>query len=123
MWPKDDYQEHMLGYIDEVCIEFERLPHAHRQQHDLNDFYANLDSTLECLWQLMWASDGDWEDYRYPLETRCDELMRALGPLYNGNSLALSGISFHPIRALEILGTSVIQRKPENWLEVSRRRV
>ena len=76
MWPKDDYQEHMLGYLDGVRVEFERLVPS--PQRDRIEFYANLDSSLECLWQLIRASEVEWEAYRYPLETQCAELLRML---------------------------------------------
>ena len=113
MWPKDDYQEHMLGYLDIARSEFERFGYSHFQQHDLNEFYTNLDIANECLWKLIGASDVDWEEYRYPLETSCDELVRALRPLPHANSLALSDVSSHRISSLALLGTSVVQREPE----------
>jgi hypothetical protein len=77
MWPKEDYQEHMLGYLDGLQIKFAQLICSHVRQHDFNEFYANLDITSECLWRLIAASDADWEGFRYPLEASCDELLRA----------------------------------------------
>lgn len=73
MWPKDDYQEHMLGYLDGVRVEFEQRV---VQQPIFNQFYIELDIASEYLWQLIGASDRDWEESRYMLEISCDELLR-----------------------------------------------
>jgi hypothetical protein len=78
MWPKEDYQEHMLGYLDGLRIESERFLHEHVQQYDFNEFYANLDITSESLWQLIESDDADWEGFRCMLETSCDALLRAM---------------------------------------------
>src|SRR5262245_6974665 len=102
---KDDYQEHMLGYIDGVRVEFEGLIHFQLQQYEVNAFYTNLDIAFERLWNLIGASDVDWEAYRSALETSCDELLRALHPLPNAKSLVISGISFYPISSLALTGT------------------
>jgi hypothetical protein len=59
LWPKDDYQEHMLAYLDGVHIEFEQHVHSNFQQHDFNEFYTYLDISFECLWQLIGAYDED----------------------------------------------------------------
>jgi hypothetical protein len=77
MWTKDDYQEHMLGYLDEVRAEIERLTHSSLQQHDPNELRTDLDNASELLWWLIDSSDADWEGFRYPLEACCDELLRA----------------------------------------------
>ncbi len=77
MWTKDDYQEHMLGYLGAVQIEIEQLAyHAQRQQRDLNAIYADLDATSTWLWRLIEANDEEWEFCRYALEASCDRLLR-----------------------------------------------
>jgi hypothetical protein len=113
MWTKDYYQEQMLGYLDWVQTEIEELEPAYGRQNDLNELYDDLEIALERLWWLIGASDVDWEDYRYPVETSCDALLRVFNPLPSANSLALSGVSFHPISSLVLLGTGVVQGKPE----------
>lgn len=113
MWTKDDYQEHMLGYIDGVRSEFERLVQSSFPQYDLNAFYTDLDTTFECLWRLIGARDADWEGFRYPLEASCARLLRALHPLPNPRSLALSDVAYHPKRTLSLLSIRVVQREPE----------
>jgi hypothetical protein len=76
MWAKDDYQEHMLGYLGEMRVEIERLPLSSGQQHDLNELLTDLDIASELLWWLIESSDADWEGVRYPLEASCSELLR-----------------------------------------------
>src|SRR5262245_35162205 len=98
IWSKDDYQEHKLGYLDGIRIEFERLGYSHAQEHDVNEFYSNLDIAFEWLWQLIGVCDEDWD--RYPLETSCDELPCTLHPLPNADSSMF-------------VGTGVLQREPE----------
>ena len=110
MWPKEDYQEHMFGYLDGLRIEFEQIIHDHFQRHDFKEFYANLDTTSDCLWQLIGASDADWEGYRYPLEASCDELLRAMHQLPTDTS---DRVSFHPMGSLMFMGVRVIQLEPE----------
>jgi len=75
MWTKDDYQEHMLGYLDGVQTSVETLesPIGHG---DLVELYENLDTSLERLWRLIRARDTDWERFRFPLEASCDNLLR-----------------------------------------------
>ena len=110
MWPKEDYQEHMLGYLDGLRMEFEYLIDSHLQQQNLSEFYTNLDITSECLWQLIRASDRDWEAYRYPLEANCDELLRVIRQLFNEPA---DGISFYAVRSFMLMGVSGVQREPE----------
>jgi hypothetical protein len=113
MWPKEDYQEHMLSYLEGVRIEFELLVHSHVQQYNLNEFYTNLHITFECLWQLIAASDVDWEGFRYPLETSCDKLLCAFHHVPYTGALKLDVVSFQPISSFVLLGTRVVRRKPE----------
>lgn len=77
MWQKDDYQEHMLGYLGAVQTEIEQLAYSHFSQHDLNVLYTDLDVTAEQLWRLIEARDEEWEACRYLLEASCDHLLRA----------------------------------------------
>lgn len=72
MWDKDDYQEHMLGYLGGVQAEIE----ASLQPYDRSTFRSELDIAFELLWWLIGSSDTDWEGYRYTLEESCDELLR-----------------------------------------------
>lgn len=76
MWIKDNYQEHMLGYLGEVRAEIEGLTHSSLQPHDLSQLRADFDVASERLWWLIESSDADWEGFRSPLETSCDELLR-----------------------------------------------
>src|SRR5262245_31468774 len=110
MWPKEDYQEHMLGYLLGLRMEFVQLIHAHVQQYDFNEFYASLDITSERLWQLIGASEVDWEGYRYPLEASCDELLCALRQLPNGTPDA---VSFNPISSFMLMGVRIVQLEHE----------
>lgn len=111
MWPKEDYQEHMLGYLDGMRIEFERHVHFHFQHLDLNEFYTSLDTVFECLWQLIGASELDWEGYRSPLETRCDELLRAFDQLFDTHYWMSSGAPLRSINAF-IRYPSAIRGEP-----------
>lgn len=77
MWHKDDYQEHMLGYLGGVQAGIERLSPSTFQQYELNEFHSDLDNAFELLWWLIGSSDADWEDLRYTLEESCDTLLRA----------------------------------------------
>ncbi len=77
MWAKEYYQEQMLGYLDWVQTEIERLEQTRSRRNDLNELYDDLEIALERLWRLIWASDVDWEGFRYLLETSCDELLHA----------------------------------------------
>ena len=76
MWAKDDYQENMLGYLDEVRTEIEGLSHSRVLGHDLDELYTDLNTVSDRLWQLIAASDVDWEKFRHPLEISFDELLR-----------------------------------------------
>ena len=93
MWTKDDYQEHMLGYLSEVQSEIERLTRSSLQYHDLDDLYTDLDIASERLWRLIGARDVDWEGLRDPLEVSCDDLLRAFYRVPRAGSLILS-VSF-----------------------------
>jgi hypothetical protein len=77
MWQKDDYQEHMLGYLSWVQTEIERIEQARIRRNDLDQLYEELEVALDRLWRLIWASDVDWEGFRYTLEASCDELLQA----------------------------------------------
>ena len=77
MWTKDVYQEQMLAYLDEVEADIEQFMHSRSQPRDLNELYADLDMTFRRLWRLVGANDGDWEDFRSPVEISCDRLQRA----------------------------------------------
>ncbi len=92
MWPKDDYQEHMLGYLGALQIEIERLTYnAELQQRDLNTFYADLDATSTWLWRLIEMNDDEWEICRYALEASCDRLLRRFDYVPFAASLMKSG--------------------------------
>ena len=93
MWPKDDYQEQMLGYLDEVQTEIEQLALSHLQQHDLTTLYIDLDMTSKRLWRLIGASYEEWEGCRYSLEASCDVLLRAFYRLPRTDSLTLSAFA------------------------------
>ena len=77
MWPKDAYQEQMLGYLSEMETEIGQLAHSRLRQHELDELYTDLEITVEELWRLIGASDLDWEKFRSPLEISCDVLLRA----------------------------------------------
>ena len=87
MWPKSDYQEHMLSYIDEVQNEIERLADSRLYRHELQKLYIDLDIVSDRLWRLIGASDIDWESLRYTLEASCDELLRAFHAVSDAGSL------------------------------------
>lgn len=77
MWQKDNYQEQMLGYLNEVEAEIEQIAHTRPRQIDINQLYDDLDTTTQWLWRLIAAGDIDWEGFRYTLETSCDRLQSA----------------------------------------------
>ncbi len=85
MWTKDDYQEHMLGYLSSVQTAVETLKSPIRSG-DLVELYENLDASLERLWRLIRAGDTDWERFRFPLEASFDDLLRVFyrAALYSG---------------------------------------
>jgi hypothetical protein len=76
MWTKDFYQETMLGYLDGVEAEIEALEQTRVTHGDLIELYENLDIALERLWRVIRASDADWEQFRFPLEANCEDLLR-----------------------------------------------
>jgi hypothetical protein len=89
MWAKDYYQEQMLGYLDWVQTEIEHLEQTRIRQNDLNELYDDLEIALERLWQLIWASDVDWEGFRYTLEASCDTLLLTFYRVPRADSLIL----------------------------------
>jgi hypothetical protein len=82
MWPKEDYQEHMLGYLDWVQTEIERLEQGRIRRNDLDELYDDLEVALERLWRLIGV--------RYMLEASCDELLHAFYRVPHAGSLILS---------------------------------
>jgi hypothetical protein len=90
MWTKDDYQEHMLGYLSGVQADIERLGHSSLQRHDLNEFYIDFDIASERLWWLIESSDTKWEEFRYPLEASCDVLLRSFDSVPYPDTLTTS---------------------------------
>lgn len=111
MWIKDDYQEHMLGYLGEVRVEIERLSHSGLQQRDLNKLRTDLDIASELLWWLIGSSDADWEGFRYPLEASCDELLRTVYRVPRPGSLLTSIYQTAP----EKHETGFQSLKPAEW--------
>jgi hypothetical protein len=75
MWIKDSYQEQMLGYLDGVQTEIELLAQSRLRRNELVELSTDLDIASEQLWQLIEATDVDWERYRFTLEASCDELL------------------------------------------------
>lgn len=90
MWAKDYYQEQMLGYLDWVQTEIEHLEQARIRRNDLNELYDDLEIALDRLWQVIWASDVDWEGFRGLLEASCDELLQAFYRAPHSGYLILS---------------------------------
>mgnify|MGYP001213455850 CR=1 FL=1 len=88
MWPKEDYQEHMLGYIDGVRVELEQLAYTGLGQHERNAIYVKLYITLNYLWTLIESSDAEWEKHRYALEDSCDVLLRTFYSTQYADSLS-----------------------------------
>lgn len=113
MWIKDDYQEHMLGYLAGVRTEIEQLTHARIQQYDLNELYTELDKVSELLWWLIESSDRDWEGLRTPLEASCDALLRALQDGPYADVLTLEGTVFHSVRSSAFVSATIVQLEPE----------
>ena len=89
MWQKEDYQEHMLGYLGWVQTEIERTEQARIHRNDLDQLYEELEIALEQLWRLISASEGDWERFRYPLELSCDSLLRRFYGISRADSLRI----------------------------------
>lgn len=92
MWTKDIYQEQLLGYLGEVEAEIEQFAHARLQQHDLIELYVDLDIVTRRLWRLIGASDVDWERFRHPLETSCDQLQQDVYRIPRAGALMLSAV-------------------------------
>ncbi len=113
MWTKDDYQEHMLGYLSDVQAEIEQISHSSPPQHNFNELLTHLDRVSERLWWLIESNDADWEGFRYPLEARCDELLRALHRMVHAGSFKPSGIPFRMIRSSVYLNGMVVQHERE----------
>lgn len=106
MWQKDDYQEQMLGYLDEVEAAIKQIAHARLRQYDVNQLYADFDTTVQRLWRLIAASDIDWEGFRYPLETSCDQLQRAFYRTPPADALVVSAS-----RAVRVKRTRKAERR------------
>jgi hypothetical protein len=90
MWPKDDYQEHMLGYLDGVRTEIERLEQSRIYRNDTDELFDDLEIALEQLWWLIEANDVEWEGFRYTLEASCDDLLRNFYRVPSDESLIFS---------------------------------
>ena len=92
MWTKDDYQEHMLGYLDDLQTAVETLEPPVRRGN-LSELYENLETSLERLWRLIRANDNDWERFRFPLEASCGDLLGAFyrEVLYSGEPVSPGG--------------------------------
>jgi hypothetical protein len=78
MWPKDDYQEQMLGYLAGTQTEIERLARLRSPRPDVAELYADFDLASARLWQLIETPDRDWEGCRAALEVDCALLLRVL---------------------------------------------
>ncbi len=110
MWAKDNYQEHMLGYLDWVQTEIERLEQARIRQHDLDELYDDLKIAQERLWRLIGAADVDWERFRSPLEVSCDTLLRTFYQVpYTGSLIP----SVHFIMAEKLEHTYSVWKQAE----------
>lgn len=104
MWPKDNYQEQMLGYLNDLQSEIEQLAQARLRQQDLNTLYIDLDKVDKRLWRLIGASNEEWEAFRYALEASCDELLRAFYRVHRAEVLKISDrftVTEHPERSTE----------------------
>lgn len=111
MWTKDDYQEHMLGYLAGVQAQIDHLSYLRILQHDLNGLHTELDNTSELLWWLIDASDEDWEELRNPLEASCDELLRALHRVSYAHPLTWERAA--SIRSTVYVSATIIQHEPK----------
>jgi hypothetical protein len=89
MWQKDDYQEHMLGYLSWVQTEIERIEQTCIRRNGLDQLYEELEITLDRLWRLISATEVHWERFRYPLELSSNSLLRMLYRVPTANSLIL----------------------------------
>ena len=89
MWQKDDYQEHMLGYLGWIQTEIERTEQARIRCNDLDQLYEELEIALERLWRLIRSTEVDWERFRYPLELSCDSLLRRFYRISRADSLMI----------------------------------
>jgi hypothetical protein len=110
MWTKDDYQDHMMGYLDGVRTEIERLARASRQWRNLDEFYSDLDFAFECLQRLIKAGDTEWEAFRYTLEASCDVLLRGLYRVPHTGVLIFS-------RSFTV--TERDEKLPQSWQQVA----
>jgi hypothetical protein len=108
MWTKDDYQKHMLGYLDGVRIEIDRL--ARLQRHTIDEFYIQLDIALDCLLQLSLASDVEWERFRHILEASCDELLRTF---YRAQPTGPS------ILSMNVVVIDIVEETTQTWKPVA----
>lgn len=96
MWQKEDYQEHMLGYLGGLQTEIERTEPTRIRWNDLDQVYEELEIALEQLWRLISASEVDWERFRYPLELSCDSLLRRFYRIPRADALKI------PVRFITI---------------------
>ena len=87
MWAKDYYQEQMLGYLDWMQTELERLERSSVRHNDLDELYDDLDVAIERLWRLIGSTEVDWERFRHPLEVSCDTLLRTFNHMPHTASL------------------------------------
>lgn len=78
MWTKEYYQETVLDYLGFVQTEIEVAERSRVKRRDIAELYDDLDATLERLWRIIRASDANWEEFRFPLEASCDELISVL---------------------------------------------
>jgi hypothetical protein len=90
MWPKDDYQEHLLGYLGQLQNDIEQLACSRLPQHELNILYTDLNLSLNHLWILIEARDDEWEHCRYALEASCDRLLHAINHMPSAGSAITS---------------------------------
>lgn len=102
MWPKDDYQEHMLGYLSEIQTGIDQFARSRLQQYELQVLYTDLMITSEQLWQLIEARDDEWEACRYSLEASCERLLRELNHMPRvGASRISAGLALFEIVEVE----------------------
>ena len=116
MWQKDDYQEQMLGYLGTVQTEIEQLTRFRFRRRDLNELYTDLDITLEQLWRLIRASDLDWETFRFPLESSCDELLHAVSRLPRNDAFSFSAEAAFDASPADLTSGVEIRTNPDDRL-------
>lgn len=97
MWTKDDYQEHMLGYLVGVREEIECLSHSNLNHHEIIKMLTQLDKAFQHLWWIIGSSDTDWERFRYVLEACCQELLHIIDRVTYGRVLQSDDVAIHSI--------------------------